>query len=74
MRKCAVCWNDQQRQRSVEKRSTVQGTLEYILKRSKAVSKMKHLSFNLDIEYLIELYNKQNGECAISKEKMEYES
>lgn len=71
MRKCTVCWNSMQRQRSIEKRSTIQGTLEYILKRTKSSAKSRGLLFDLDIQYLLYLHEKQSGKCALSGMLME---
>jgi len=43
-----------------------------ILNGIKSRSRTKNLKFELTVEFLIDMFNNQNGECAISKEKMTY--
>ncbi len=62
--------NDQRKKRI----SSIEGTLRELLKRSRTVKKGKLLGCDLDIEYLIELYNKQDGKCALSGVVMEIAS
>lgn len=68
---CKKCGSDKKSNRNIG------GSLEKILKTRisgcKTRSKKNNYKFDITIDQLIELYNKQNGKCAISDIKMSLE-
>lgn len=53
------------------RKSTIEGSMKEILKRTKCVCKKKKIDFNIDIEYLLDLLIKQDGKCALSGQILE---
>lgn len=55
-----------------EKRNTdLNFKIKHIIRNSRQHSKVKSVSFTIDFDYLIKLYEDQNGLCAISNEPLE---
>ena len=68
---CKLCTQVIQLEQYMKRRSTIEGTIKENLIRCKSSSKVRNISFNIDYEYLMELYRKQEGKCAISGILME---
>lgn len=66
---CIECVNN----KILNKINTLEGHLVYILNCSKQRANKKDFEFDLTYNDLFNLYNKQNGLCAISNVKMTYE-
>lgn len=63
-----ICWETYQRGLSAE------NYLKYALRDAKSRAKYLKRDFDIDLNFLISLYKKQNGLCAISKELLTWNS
>jgi hypothetical protein len=51
---------------------SVEHRLRYVIQLGKQRAKKKNIAFNLDLPFLLALWEKQNGECAYSGVPLEY--
>jgi hypothetical protein len=65
---CKVCRNTKRYQQWRERNSTVEGKCYslYEYSKARASKRKKDLDFDLDLQFIIELWNKQSGCCALT--------
>lgn len=67
-KECHILIGKEQRYKRIK---TIEGTLKELLKRSRNCKKGKEEVCNLDLEYLLSLYDNQQGKCALSGVELE---
>lgn len=75
--RCKKCKNDQRIKRNEFNRTLNTGNLERLLRSrfygARQRSKDNNIEIDITVDYLLELWNLQNGKCSISKIDMTYE-
>lgn len=66
MKNCIICHSKIGLENKRKRVQSIEGSLKELLRRTKAFCKLKNIFFDLDIEFLIQLFNSQNGKCALS--------
>lgn len=63
---CKICHQIVGLEQYIKRKNSIEGTLKEIIKRTKSSCKRKGMQFEIDIEFLLSLYKKQDGRCIIS--------
>lgn len=69
---CKICSSGRNRKVVRKSSENLEGCLYQMFQNTRTRSKKKKLLFDIDLEFLKYLYNKQNGKCALSGIEMTY--
>ena len=71
---CKKIYEDTYREINTQRRNklyqTIEGRFQRLLNSSRGRSKKKDIKFNIDLSFLLSLWEEQEGKCAISGEEM----